>query len=145
MRVRSSIKGGRHSKDTAIDGVYFDTAFRVWGRALPVDSYAYQHKTGEVEAEGPCEHHEAAHDVAGQPLHRTRPRDLQRHHQECHLRKSKHITAEQNIQTKARYLLRTEQRTDNLTKKVGKDDEPKVTQRSLYGYYTRVPIAFVIQ
>lgn len=52
----------------------------------PIDGDAYQHEAGQVEAEGPREHHQAAHEVASQPLHCAGPRDLQRHHQECHLK-----------------------------------------------------------
>lgn len=51
----------------------------------PINSYTDEHEAGEVQAEGPGEHHDPAHQVAGHPLHGARPRDLQRHHQECHL------------------------------------------------------------
>jgi hypothetical protein len=51
----------------------------------PINSYTDEDEAGEVKAEGPREHHETTHEVPGQPLHRPRPRYLQRHHQECYL------------------------------------------------------------
>lgn len=53
---------------------------------LPINSDTYKDETGEVQPEGPREHHEAAHQIASQPLHRARPGYLQGHHEECHLR-----------------------------------------------------------